>query len=124
MRIGSDGSFLYLEKVGQEGSTITWRVAAAVGGPGWRFTATHNQVQLDNTDETVSRTAEFIARKVQRIDVILREGGWLRIKRDPKGCILVRYRVGQMNTGTALEGEVSLQGESAEAFCQQFGGLL
>jgi hypothetical protein len=123
MRIGSDGSFLYLEKVGQEGSTITWRVAAAVGGPGWRFTATHNHVQVDNT-ETGSWTADFTARKVQRIDVNLREGGWLRIKRTPSGCILVRYRVGQMNTGAALEGEVSLQGESAEAFCQEFGGLL
>ena len=124
MRIGSDDSFLYVEKVGQEGPTITWRVAGAVGGPGWRFTATHDRVQVDNIDEAVSRVADFTARKVQRIDLVLREGGWLRIKRKPTGCILVRYRVGQVASGAALEGEIGLRGESAEAFCQQIGGLL
>jgi hypothetical protein len=124
MRIGSDDGFLSVEKVGRESSTITWCIAAGISGSGWCFTALHDCVQVDNADEVASLTADFTARKVQRIDMILREGGWMRIRRTASGCILVRYRVGQVSCGAALEGEIGLRGESAEAFCRHLGDLL
>jgi hypothetical protein len=124
MRIGSDDTFLRVEKVGRKGPTLTWRVAAAVSGPGWWFAATHHRVQVSDSSETAGRIADFTARKVQRIELLLHQGGWLRIKRNPSGCILVRYRVEQANSGAALEGEVSLNSGAAKAFCRQLGGLL
>jgi hypothetical protein len=124
MRIGSDDNFLRVEKVGQRGPTVTWRVVAAVGGPGWWFAALHHCVEVSDPCEAARRIADFTGCKVQRIEIILLQGGWFRIKRHPSGSLLVRYRVGQANSGAALEGEVSLNVEAADAFCRQLGDLL
>ena len=124
MRIGLDDTFLRVEKVGREGPTVTWRVAAAVGGPGWWFAALHHRVEVGDTCEAARRIADFTARKVQRIELNLLQGGWVRIKRHPSGSLLVRYRVGQANSGAALEGEVSVEGKAAELFDRQLAALL
>jgi hypothetical protein len=124
MRIGSDDTFLRVEKIGQQGPTVTWRVAAAVSSPGCWFAAMHHSVEVADTCETARRIADFMARNVHRIEILLLQGGWFRVKRHPSGSLLVRYRVGQANSGTALEGEVSLNGEAADAFCRQLGGLV
>jgi hypothetical protein len=124
MRIGSDDTFLLVEKVGRHGQAATWRVAAAVGGSGWWFAALHHSVEVADTGEAASRLADFTARKVQRIELHLLQGGWFRLKRHPSGSLLVRYRLGQANSGAALEGEVSLNRAAGDAFCRQLGSLL
>ena len=93
-------------------------------GVRWKFAAVHDRVRVDKSDETLRQIADFTAHRVQRLGMMLLEGGWLRIKRDPSGCILIRYRVGQVSAGAALEGEVFLKGKSAEAFYRELGGLL
>jgi hypothetical protein len=124
MRIESDHSHLCIERIGQEGPTVVWRIEASVRGLGWKFAAAHDQVRADAADDTSKRLADFAAHRVQRFEMMLLEGGWLRIKRDPEGCILVRYRVGQVSTGAALEGEVLLKGKAANVFCGELSGLL
>ncbi len=124
MRIGSDDSYLSVERVGQEGSKLLWRIEAAVAGGGWRFTAVHDLVRVDTTDETIGRIGAFTAHRIQQFEIILVEGVALRIKRDPSGRVLIRYRVGQVNASAALEGAVVLKGETANAFCRQLKGLL
>jgi hypothetical protein len=124
MRIGSDDTFLRVERVSRNGSTVTWRIAAAAGGPGWWFATMHHCVEVDNPREAKGRITEFAARKVQRTELILPQGGWFRIKRHPSGSLLVRYRVGQANSGAALEGEVSVNGKAAESFGRRLAALL
>ncbi len=124
MRIGSDDTFLRVEKVGRQDPTVTWRVAATVGGPGWWFAALHHRVEIGDPCEVAKRIADFAARKVQRIEFTLLQGGWFRIKRHPSGSLLVRYRVEQANSGAALEGEVGLNGEVGDSFCRQLESLL
>ena len=123
MRIGSDDSFLSLERVGQEGPTVVWRIAAAVTGVGC-IVAVHGRAEVRTTDETPERVANFKANRVQQFELMLSQGGWLRIKRDRRGRTLVRYRLGQLSAGAALEGKVRLEGECAKAFCRDLGGLL
>jgi hypothetical protein len=123
MRIGTDDSFLSLERVEQVGPTVVWRIAAAVAGAGC-FAAVHGRTKVHTTDDTLGRVANFTAHRVQKVELMLSRGGWLRIKRDPNGGTLVRYRLGQLTAGASLEGKVYLEGESAKAFCRELGGLL
>ena len=124
MRIGSDDSFIRLKRVGQEGSAALFRIEAATAGVGWKFAAVHERVRLNASDETRQAVADFTTRRRQRCEIVLSEGGWLRIKRDPAGLILVRYRVGQLSAGAAWEGEIVLGVEAAETFCRKLGALL
>ena len=124
MRIGSDDSYLCVERVGQEGPKVVWQIEAAIRGFGWKFAAVHDQVRADAGDDTARQLADFTAHRVQRFEMLLLQDGWLRVKRDPEGCILVRYRVGQASTGAALEGEVFLKRKPANVFCEELSGLL
>jgi hypothetical protein len=123
MRIGSDDSFLSLERVEQESKTVVWRVAAAVTSVGC-IAAVQGRAKVHTTDETPERIARFKANQVRQFELMLSQGGWLRIKRDPKGRTLVRYRLGQLSAGAALEGKLRLEGESAKAFCRELRELL
>ncbi len=123
MRIGSDDSFLSVEKVEADGSTVIWRILASVAGPGC-IAAVHSQARVETTDEIVRRAVDFAAHRLHRFDLTLSEGGWLRLKRVPSGRTLVRYRVGQVKAGAALEGELHLEGEPAEACSRELRELL
>ena len=124
MRIGSDDNYVLLERVGQDGSATLLRIEAATLGADWKFAVVHEQVQLNSADETRQTVADFTAHRLQRFAILLSEGGWLRGKRDPVGNMLVRYRVGQISAGAALEGEVALGVEAGETFCRKLGALL
>jgi hypothetical protein len=124
MRIGSDDSYLSVERVGQEGSNVFWRIEAAVAGGGWRFTAIHDRVQVDTTGETFGRIRDFTSHRIQQFEMILAQGVGLHAKRDLSGRVLIRYRVGQVSPCAALEGAAVLKGETVDAFCRQLEGLL
>jgi hypothetical protein len=123
MRIGTDNSFLSIESVGWDGSAV-WRVEAAVGGADWNFAVIHEQVKAAVTDGALSQMDDFTAHRIRQFDIALLDGGWLRLKQGGSGCVLVRYRVGQVSAGAALEGEIVLKGQSAKEFCRKFRGLL
>lgn len=123
MRINTDDSFLSLERVEPEGPSVVWRVQAAVASEGC-IVAVHGRTKVRTTDDTPERLADFTAHRAQRLDLVLSKGGWLRLKRAPSGRTLVRYRFGRLSAGASLEGEVRLDGKSAEACCQELGGLL
>jgi hypothetical protein len=71
MRIGSDNNFLSVERVEQEAPAITWRIAAAIGSPGWWAAAMHERVKLDSTPEAAARGADFAAGATQRLELRL-----------------------------------------------------
>jgi len=123
MRIGSDDSFLSLERVEQEGPTLVWRIQAAIVGAGC-IAAVCRRAKVAITDGTLERMADFSAHRVQQFKVILSHGGWLRVKREPRGRTLVRYRVGRLSSGATLEGKVRLKGKAGEVFCREVEGLL
>ena len=124
MRIGSDNSSISLKKVSQEGSATVWRIEATTSGAGWKFAVFHDRIGLHAAGETRQAVADFSSHRLQRLEVTLSEGGWLRVKRVPAGYVLVRYRVGQLSIGSAVEGEVILEPEAGETFCRRLGALL
>ena len=93
MRIGSDDRYLSPERVGQEGPTVVSRIAAAVTGAGC-VAAAHGRTKVRAPTEASGRLADFKAHRVQQLELILSQRGWLRIKREAKGRTLVRYRRG------------------------------
>jgi hypothetical protein len=123
MQIDSGDSFLSLERVGQAGPTVVWRVAAAVTAVNC-IAAVQGRAKVLATDETPQRIANFQANRVRQFDLALSDGGWLRLRRDRRGRTLVRYRLGRLRAGAALEGKLRLEGEPAKTFCQNLGGLL
>jgi hypothetical protein len=123
MRIDSENNFLSIERVGQEGSTVVWRMVAAAANDGC-FAAVCSRAKVHTTDETSARIAKFAAGQAQRFELMLSRSGWLRIRRGHSGRTLVRYRLGQWGAGASLEGKVCLEGESATAFCRELRGLL
>ena len=97
---------------------------SAVGGADWKFEVIHDRVRVAATDEILSQIDNFAAHRVRNFDIVLLDGGWLRIKHGGRGCVLVRYRVGQVSVGAALEGEIALEGQAAKVFGRKLRGLL
>src|SRR5512138_2623758 len=96
MRIGSDQNFLVIERVDGNISECGWRLEAAVSGLGWSFAVTDEKLSVDTCRETLQQINDFADLKLHRIQINLSEGGWLRVKRDPQGQVLVRYRVNRL----------------------------
>jgi len=123
MHINTNDRFLSLERVAGEGPDVVWQVQASVANKSC-VVAVHDRVTVHTTDETPKRVANFTAHRAQRLELMLSKGGWLRLNRAPSGSTLIRYRFGRLSAGAALEGEVRLEGESAETCCRELGGLL
>ncbi len=123
MQIGSDESFLLVERVGQQGPTVVWRIQAGVAGVGC-LAAMYRRASFPQGDDTLRRVAEFVAYRVQRFKLNLSRGDWLRIGRSRGGSTLVSYRLGHLSAGATLEGRIRLNSKSAAAFCRQLGELL
>jgi len=123
MRIGHDDNFLCIERVSQTPCPI-WRLEARALGAGWMFAAMYDRVLVTASDEALKDAAAFTELKVQRVEVELSEGGWLRFRRDVRGYILLQYRVGRLKEGAAIEGEIVLEVEPAKAFCQDLHSIL
>ena len=123
MRIGTDNSYLSLERVEHSGSGVVWQVVAAVAHDGC-LAAVHGRPRVHTTNQTPAKIADFAARRAQRFELRFSQGGWLRVKRGSGGCTLVRYRLAQWGAGASLEGRVRLERGSTAAFCRELRGLL
>ena len=117
MKIAADYSFLALETVGQQGPYLCLRLGAAVLGPGWRFTAAQERIRVIPENDTMKQIADFTARRIPRLKMVLLNGGWIRVRRHRNGQIVVRYRVCHASAAAVVEGEACLTGGSAESFC-------
>jgi hypothetical protein len=123
MRIGHDDNFLSIQKIGQTPYPV-WRLEASAQGVGWILAAMYDRVLVHASQEALKEMAGFADLKLQCVEIELSEGGWIRFRRDVRGYILVRYRVGRLNAGAALEGEIVLDAEPAEAFCKELLTIL
>ncbi len=110
MRIGSADNFLLLEKAVPHEPASAWRLEAQSTGPDCRFTTFHQQVQIDACEESRNLIRDFLASSLYRVEIGFSQGGWLRLKRDLSGHILVRYRVNCLRVGAAMEGEIVVEG--------------
>ena len=124
MRIGTSDNFLSLQNSSLGKRPQGWRFEAAVSGPGWNFTAVGEMPWVDTSPETIEAVLDFADLKVHRIQLMLPEGGWLRIKRDVEGRVLVRYRVNRLKVGAAMEGEIVLDAASAIPLYGELRALL
>ncbi len=86
--------------------------------------AFYGRMRVRASDEITRRIADFAARRLQRLELTLSEGGWLRLRRARGGHTLFRFRLGRTSIGAALEGRVCLEDKSAEACCRELAGLL
>jgi hypothetical protein len=124
MRIGRDDNFLSLERVEPDDPHSPWRVEAVATAKGQRFSAAHDRVMLDTSEETIQKFAEFESLATQRVEVRLTEGGWVRLERDAHGAITVSYRLASWKGHAVLKGEVVVEGEFAGACCRELAALL
>ena len=124
MRIGRDDNFLSIESCPLEGGYTACRVEAVATASGRRFSASHDRLMLESSEQVKQRFADFEALKSAHCEVPLSEGGWLRFERDARGYITVRYRIGGRKASAAMEGAVVVEGELAGGFCREFGALL
>ncbi|MBA4149611.1 MAG: hypothetical protein H0X66_15985 [Verrucomicrobia bacterium] len=124
MRIGQDDNFFSIESIPRQGGYASCRVEAVASASGRRFTASHDRLMLDSSDTTIQRFTEFESLRSEQIEIPFTEAGWLRLQRDARGCITVRYRIGGWTASAAMEGELVVEGEFAGSFCSEFGALL
>jgi hypothetical protein len=79
---------------------------------------------VDSSDATIQRFADFESLTSEQIEIPFTEGGWLRLQRDARGYITVRYRIAAWKASAAMEGELTVEGEFAGGFCRELGALL
>jgi hypothetical protein len=124
MRIGDDENFLSIDSDPMLGGYSTCRIeAAATASSGCRFTGSHDCVMMDASDPVRERFAEFADLRTTQAEIPLTTGGWIRLERDNRGYITVRYRIGAWKTSAAMEGEVYIDSEFANSFYREFGAL-
>jgi hypothetical protein len=123
MRIGHKDNFLFIEKIGPAAFPM-WRFEASILGPGWQLSAVYDRVVVNTSPETLGQITDFGGRRTHKLELELSEGGWLRLKRDARDFVLLRYRVGRLQAGAALEGEIVLEAEAAGPFCRELNTLL
>jgi hypothetical protein len=70
--------------------------------------------------------ANFENLKAGGFEMRLIMGGWLRLERDHRGWIAVRYRLTgrRLPHGAAMEGEIWIEGEYAGSFCRELRTVL
>lgn len=124
MRIGSANSFLSIEKDTSQGSACIWQLEAAMTGDSWSFAYADGHICVESSRELRKELIAFEAIKTQRLHIMLSEGGWLRVKRDARGYILIAYQLAQLSAGATVRGEVVLEPESGSELCRQLALLL
>jgi len=124
MRFGRDNNFLSIEPIQLDGGYPAFRAEAVATGSGRRFTASHDRLMFDTSEAITKGFADFEALHSDTIEVPFSESGWLRLQRDARGYITVRYRIGGWKTYAAMEGEILVEGEYAGRVCREFGALL
>jgi len=124
MRFGSDDNWVCLERVGSPHPPSVFRFTALATGAGWKFAVTGEQILVYRSNEIVDSIADFTALRIHQVELALSDGGWLLIKRPPKGFILVRYRVTRRGVGASLQGRIVLEDEAAKSFCDELSIFL
>lgn len=124
MRIGQDDNFLSIDSDPMLGGYTTCRIqAVASPSSGRRFTASHDCVMMDTSEPVRERFAKFADLVSAQTEIPLSEGGWIRLERDKRGYITVRYRIGGWKAAAAMEGEVFIEGEFTNSFYREFDTL-
>lgn len=124
MRIGQDDNFLSIEWTPLEGGYAALKAEAVATASGRMFTAAHDSLMFESSDDTLRQLADFESLKSGQLDIPLTEGSWLRLQRDARGYITVRYRIGAWKASAAMEAEVVVEGEFSGACCREIGALL
>jgi hypothetical protein len=124
MGVGRDDSFLLIEKLRPDDPYSPWRLEVLAPGAGQRFSAVHDRVVLDTSENARQQFAAFDAVVTQRLEIPLTEGGVLPLERDSRGYITVHCRLGGWKAHAALEGVTVVEGEFTGGFCREFGALL
>jgi len=124
MRIGRDDNFLSIELVSPDDRYSVVRIDAVVASGGRRFSVTHDSLLMEASKEVMQEFANFEEVRRTETEIRLTEGGWLCLRRDSRGYIIVRFRIGSWKAAAVMEGEVLVDGEFANAFCHEFRTLL
>ncbi len=124
MRIGQDNNFLSIQLNSLEGGYTICRIDAVAIASGCRFTASHEKLMLEASDDILKKFADFESFESEQIEIKLSEGSWLRFQRDARGYITVCYRISSWKVSSVIEGEIVIDGEFTGSFCRKFGALL
>jgi hypothetical protein len=124
MRIGDRSNYLSIERIATLGQNCVWHCEAGAVCAGWKVVAVHDQVLVTEWEKALQQALDFVILQIPRVEFGLSEGGWLRIRRDSRGYIVVRYRLGRLNAGAAVEGEVVLDSRKGDEFCKELTAVL
>lgn len=84
-----------------------------------QFSASHDGVMVDTSEPVMNRFTDFEQLKVQEMEFHLSEGGWLRLERDDRGYLSVRFHIRSHRAATFLETQFYVEGEFADGFCRE-----
>jgi hypothetical protein len=124
MRIGCEDIFLSIERRDLSDPDSYFRIEAASVGFGCRFSVVHDSVMFDASEDTLQALRDFEALRTKQIEILLTEEGWIRLERHARGNMTVRYRVRKSCFGSAMEGEIQIDGEFSGRICREFSALL
>jgi len=88
------------------------------------FSAWHDSVLFEDNKETIEKIRAFADWKTKEVEIKMTERGWIRVEREARGYLAVRYRLASYKTETAIDGTLRIDAEFAGAFCQDLLKLL
>ena len=111
VHLGAPKNFLRIRPTLIDGSFLIVTIEAVATAPGCRFSALNDNVVIaDSSETTMQKFADFADLKMAEFELRISAGGWLRFKRNLRGALTVRYRIGGPGD-LSMEGEVIVEGE-------------
>lgn len=124
VQLGNEENFLRIESKPLYGSNTLLKIEAVATASGCRFTAVHDRIVIDSSEETKKRFADFTTLNTVEFELLLSEGGWIRLKRDVKGYVVVGYRIADWKASAAMEVEIIVEGEFTQQLYNDIAALL
>lgn len=126
MLIGTKSDYLKIDKRDQNDPYSAFTIEAGIENSRSSFYGKNNAVMFSVDEKLKSDFKKFQDFSIKEMKIIMTEGCYLHLIREPHGNIIVKYRIGYWKPGsdTGIEGVARIDGEWSQSFLKELKKMI